>query len=183
MVTVTSSSGFTLRKVFYTVLSRLIGQRLRVRLHDDRLDLFLGATPLMTLPRGRAQANGKHGHVVDYRHVIHSLRRKPMALLNLVYRAQLFPRDAYRHAFEFLLEHAAERSACRTMVEILAIAHQRGCEADPAAHLAADVAAGRLPDLDTLRRRFSPDPAALPAVTVRLAPLADYDTLLTGEAA
>ena len=32
IVTVTSSSGFTLRKVFYTVPSRLIGHRLRVRL-------------------------------------------------------------------------------------------------------------------------------------------------------
>jgi hypothetical protein len=31
VVTVTSSGGFTLRKVFYTVPSRLIGQRLRVR--------------------------------------------------------------------------------------------------------------------------------------------------------
>jgi hypothetical protein len=28
----------------------------------------------MTLPRGRSGANGKHGHVVDYRHVIHALR-------------------------------------------------------------------------------------------------------------
>jgi hypothetical protein len=42
-----------------------------------------------------SQANGKHGHVIDYRHVIHSLRRKPMALLNLVYRDQLFPRRDY----------------------------------------------------------------------------------------
>src|SRR5439155_19386198 len=45
----------------------------------------------------------KHGHVVDYRHVIHALRRKPMALLNLVYREQLFPRRAYGRAFEALL--------------------------------------------------------------------------------
>ena len=30
IVTITSSSGFTLRKVFYTVPSRLIGHRLRV---------------------------------------------------------------------------------------------------------------------------------------------------------
>lgn len=37
IVTVTSSSGFTLRKVFYSVPSRLIGHRLRVRLYDDRL--------------------------------------------------------------------------------------------------------------------------------------------------
>ena len=54
IVTVTSSGGFTLRKVFYTVPSRLIGHRLRVRLYDDRLDLFIGGTPLMTLTRGRA---------------------------------------------------------------------------------------------------------------------------------
>ena len=104
---VTSSGGFTLRKVFYTVPSRLIGHRLRVRLFDDRLDLFIGGTPLMTLPRGRAHASGKHDQVVDYRHVIHSLRRKPMALLNLVYRDQLFPRDAYRRTFDALLDAPA----------------------------------------------------------------------------
>lgn len=100
-VYVTSSGGFTLRKVFYTVPSRLIGHRLRVRLYDDRLDLPLGATQLMTIERGRGGVNGKHGHVVDYHHVIHALRRKPMALLSLVYRDQLFPREAYRLTFEF----------------------------------------------------------------------------------
>jgi hypothetical protein len=64
------------------------------RLYDDRLECFLGLTPLMTLRRGRPHPSGKHGHIVDYRHVIHALRRKPMALLNLVYRDQLFPRRA-----------------------------------------------------------------------------------------
>jgi hypothetical protein len=59
-VRVTSSGGFTLRKVFYTVPSRLIGHRLRVRLFDDRLDIFIGGTQLMTLPRGRASPAGKH---------------------------------------------------------------------------------------------------------------------------
>jgi hypothetical protein len=34
--------------VFYTVPSRLIGHHLRVRLYDDRLELFLGGTGLMT---------------------------------------------------------------------------------------------------------------------------------------
>src|SRR3954453_23121699 len=91
IVTVTSTSGFVLRKVFYSVPSRLIGHRLRVRLYDDRLEVYLGGTHQLTLPRGRAHPNGKHGHVVDYRHVIHSLRRKPMALMGLVYRDQLFP--------------------------------------------------------------------------------------------
>ncbi|MBP1807783.1 hypothetical protein J2Z33_003664 [Rubellimicrobium aerolatum] len=76
MVTVTSSGGFMLRRVFYTVPSRLIGHRLRVRLHDDRLDVFLGGTPLMTLPRGRGYGDRRRAHVVDYRHVIHALRAR-----------------------------------------------------------------------------------------------------------
>src|SRR6202453_5002973 len=99
-VDVTTSSAFTLRKVFYSVPSRLIGHRLRVRLYDDRLECFQGAPPIIPLRGGRALPNGKHGHVIDYRHVIHSLRRKPMALLNLVYRDQLFPRRAYALAFD-----------------------------------------------------------------------------------
>jgi hypothetical protein len=91
-----------------------------VRLYDDRLECFLGATALMTLPRGRPHPSGKRGHVVDYRHVIHALRRKPMALLNLVYREQLFPRRAYQHAFEALLAADGEKRACRTKAHCLA---------------------------------------------------------------
>ena len=179
IVTVTSSSGFTLKKVFYTVPSRLIGHRLRVRLYDDRLECFLGATSLMTLRRGRAHPNGKHGHVVDYRHVIHALRRKPMALLNLVYREQLFPRRAYRRAFDALLAADGEKRACRTMVGLLALAHERACEAELAVAIDAELDAGRLPDLDSLTRRFTPDPAAIPDITVELVPLYLYDELGT----
>lgn len=75
VVTVTSSGGFTLKKVFYTVPSRLIGHRPRVRLYDSRLEVFIGGTPLMTLARGRATPSGKRDHVVDYHHVIHALRQ------------------------------------------------------------------------------------------------------------
>ena len=186
-VRVTSSGGFTLRKVFYTVPSRLIGHRLRVRLFDDRLDIFIGGTHLMTLPRGRASPSGKHDQVVNYRHVIHSLRRKPMALLNLVYRDQLFPREAYRRTFDMLMDRLPERQACRTMVELLALAHERGCESELADQLDASLQVHRLPDMVALRQRFAPDPSRLPNVIVRLAPLNAYEALigasLTGDAA
>lgn len=178
LVRVTSSGGLTLRKVFYTVPSRLIGHRLRVRLYDDRLELFVGGTPLLTVARGRASVKGKHGHVVDYRHVIHALRRKPMALLNLVYRDQLFPREAYRRTFEVLLGDLGERAACRRMVDLLALAHERGCEASLAEHLEALLARGELPDPAELRRRFAPDPGALPVIEVPLASLTSYDDLM-----
>jgi len=178
IVRVTSSGGFTLRKVFYTVPSRLIGHQLRVRLYDDRLDVFVGGTHLLTLPRGRAHPSGKHDQVVDYRHVIHSLRRKPMALLGLVYRDRLFPREAYRRTFDRLREQLPARAACRLMVDLLALAHERGCEAELADQLAADLDAGRLPDVKRLRTDFAPDPACVPHVVVQLAPLAAYECLI-----
>ena len=184
-VYVTRWSGFTLRKVFYTVPSRLIGHRLRARLYDDRVELLIGGTPLMRLRRGRAGPDGKHGHVVDYRHVIHSLRRKPMALMNLVYRDELFPREAYRRIFEWLCEQHGERVACKMSVELLSLAHERGCEAELAGLLDSYLQAGALPDLNALRARFAPDPARLPHVSVQLAPLSAYEALVhaPGEAA
>ena len=181
-VTVTRNGGFILRRVFYTVPSQLIGHRLRIRLYDDRLECFLGATLLMTLRRGRrpnGMREGRLGHVADYRHVIHSLRRKPMALLNLVYRDQLFPREAYRRAWEVLSAAHPPRIACRIMVGLLALAHDRACEAELALELEAILAADKLPDLALLQQRFMPSPATVPTVTVTLPAAVAYDALLT----
>jgi hypothetical protein len=187
VVRVSRSGGFTLRKVFYTVPSRLIGHRLRVRLFDDRLDIFIGGTHLMTLARGRGHANGKHDQVVNYRHVIHSLRKKPMALKGLVYRDQLFPRQEYRRTFDALMERLSDRQACKIMVDLLALAHERGCERELASQLAAALDAGDLPDMAALRALFAPDPASLPTVSVKLASLNGYEALIgasqAGEAA
>jgi hypothetical protein len=176
-VTVTSSGGFILRRVFYTAPSRLIGHCLRVHLYDDRLDCFLGATPMMTLRRGRPISDSKGGHVVDYRHVIHALRRKPMALNNLVYRDQLFPRPAYRKAFEALSAQVGDKRACKVSVELLALAHDRACEVELAQAIDAGLDEGRLPDIDKLRSRFQPDAASIPNVVVALVPLNSYDEL------
>ena len=177
VVTVTSSGGFILKRVFYTAPSRLIGFCLRVHLYDDRLDCFLGSTPMMTLPRGRPASDSKGGHVVDYRHVIHALRKKPMALLNLVYRDQLFPRAAFARAFEALLERWDERRACKITVELLALAHERGCEAELAKVIDGELDAGRWPDLAVLRGLFGPNTASVPVVAVDLVPLDTYDEL------
>jgi transposase InsO family protein len=176
-VTVTRSGGFILNRVFYTAPSRLIGHRLRVRLYDDRLECFLGSTLMMTVRRGTPVSDSKGGHVVDYRHVIHALRKKPMALLNLVYRDQLFPRPAYARAFEALLTSLGDRRACKTMVELLALAHDRACEAELAEALDEAVTAGQLPDLAFFSAYFGPDQTSVPLIDVEVVPLSVYDEL------
>jgi hypothetical protein len=185
-VFVTSSSGFVLRKVFYTVPSRLIGFRMRVRIYDDRLECIVGDSPILTLRRGRSGADGRHGHVIDYRHIIHSLRRKPMALLNLVYRDALFPRPAYRLTWERLLTAGEAPAACKTMVALLLLAHESGHEAELAAALSEqmrqDVEGGTAGDfaidLGALRTRFATVRGVLPDIVVTLPSITSYDTLL-----
>lgn len=180
-VRVTSACGFTFKRCFYTVPSRLIGQRLRLHLFEDRLELYCGATRVDTLPR--APRGQSATHVVNYRHVIHSLRVKPMALAGLVYRDQLFPRDAYRYAFEQLREAAGERTACHVLVELLSIAHECGVEAEIAAALSTTLAARELPDIAQYRQRFMAAEHALPHVSVTLPPLSVFDALLDAQVA
>jgi hypothetical protein len=72
------------------------------------------------------------------------------------------------------------------LVELLSLAHERGCEADLAAALSEHLDAGQAPELNALRARFTPDPARLPQVRVTLTPLSAYEDLLghnQGEAA
>src|SRR4029453_14223430 len=95
---------------------------------------------------------------------------KPMALLNLIYRDQLFPRRSYAQAFEALLAKEGERRACRIMVELLALARERTCEAELGAVIEADLEAGRLPDLAALHEHFRPETTTVPDVVVELAP-------------
>lgn len=62
-------------------------------------------------------------------------------------------------------------------VELLALAHERACEAELAEAIAIDLDAGRLPDLAALRDRFRPKATSIPSVAVKLAPLNVYDEL------
>ena len=61
------------------------------------------------------------------------------------------------------------------MIGLLALAHDRACEAELAHAIDADLNAGCLPYLDRLRDRFKPDEAVIPNVAVELVPLSAYD--------
>jgi len=173
---VTRCGTFTVRAVLYSAPSRLIGHRLKVRIYSDRLECYLAAALVLTLPRG-SRANGER-RVIDYRHFIDSLKRKPQAFKGLAFRDALFPRDAYRRTWEKLDRQLSQRSACRTMVGLLELAGQDGTEAVLGERLAALYAADQLPDLIALRAEFAPRDALCPTVRIDMPPVSTYDALL-----
>lgn len=179
-VQVTSTSTFSLKGILYSVPSRLIGHQLRVRLHADRLECFLGTSLVADLPRGRKPRGGGHVRVIDYRHLIGGLKRKPSALKRFALRDDLFPRPAYRRAWEALDAALPPRKACRVMVALLDLAARHACESELARRLDAMLDTGKLPDIEQLTAVLAPTPDAPPSVAVVLPAAASYDALLAG---
>jgi transposase InsO family protein len=178
-VSVTTSGTMRVRGALYTVPSRLVGCRLRVHVYDDRLACFLGPTEVLRLPRAARLGKNRRARQVDYRHLIGPLVRKPQAFRHSVFREDLFPRPAFRRAWEALDAQLEPRRACRVYVGLLHLAALHNCEAALAERLEAILEAGRLPDLEQLRQALIPAQPVLPVVTVRAPDPAAYDALLS----
>lgn len=175
---VTKYCTMTVKKVLYTAPSRLVGHRLKVRVFAERLECWLGNVCVLELRRGQPDPVSGRGKVVDYRHLLPALKRKPVALARSVLRDALFPRTEYRQMWVQLKDCLPEAQACRLMVGLLDLAGNGGCEAQLAQRLAVLLAAGEMPDLEELQQEMAPRPAQCPIVTVVLPALASYDCLL-----
>jgi hypothetical protein len=82
----------------YSVPSRLIDERVEVRLGIEALEVWYAQRCVERLPRLR----GQYQHRIQYRHVIDWLVRKPGAFPNYRYRDDLFPTSRFRMAYDAL---------------------------------------------------------------------------------
>ena len=178
---VTRCSTFTVRAILYSAPSRLIGHRLKVRLYSDRLDCYLSGALVLTLSRGTRSPITGRGRMIDYRHFIDALKRKPQAFKGLAFRDALFPREAYRRTWEQLDLKLTQRKACQSIVALLEMAARDGVEGVLAERLDALRLTGELPDVKRLREEFAPRKTELPQVTVEIPAPSVYDALLPSE--
>jgi hypothetical protein len=100
-VKVTRNSIITVKKNYYSVTSQLIGERVVVKLYADFLEVCYAGTVVHQIPRLR----GEGKMAINYRHLIHSLIRKPGAFRNYRFQPSLFPRLNFRLAYDYLVQH------------------------------------------------------------------------------
>ncbi len=158
----------------YSVSSRLVGRRVRVRVHADIVELDYQGERVAVMER----LIGKATRRIDYRHIIHSLVRKPGAFRRYAYREDLFPRFEYRRAYDELLA-ADDAQADFDYVRILHLADADGEEAVRLA-LAQLLAAGTVPTYESVRAivRGPRTPTGAPDLEVGEPDLTVYDRLL-----
>jgi hypothetical protein len=95
-ICVSEWSTLRVKHCAYSVPSRLIGETLRVRIYEDRIEADYGGKEELRCERLR----GRNMRRIDYRHVIGSLVRKPGGFARYVYREEMFPSVMFRRAYD-----------------------------------------------------------------------------------
>ncbi len=157
----------------YSLPSRLRDERVRVRVFDDRLEVFHGEARQISIER----LLGKCGHRINYRHVVRSLLCKPGAFRRYRYRDDLFPTEVFRTAFDLLDAKLPEREADIEYLRVLHLAATT-MEADVDASLRRLLARGCLPLAQSVREDVAPRPTNLPELEAVSVDLSCYDDLL-----
>ena len=119
--TVRVSNGSTIRvqKNRYSVPSRLIGVQVEVRVYGEWIEVWYAQKQMVRMPR----LHGEDQVRIDYRHIVHTLVRKPGAFADYRYRAELFPNSTFRRAYDALRRtHTAPIRADRCYLAILYLA-------------------------------------------------------------
>lgn len=170
--TVRRWSTIRVGKRTYSVPSRLIGHRVKVRQHADTLEVFYGEQLIETLPRLR----GDGEHRIDYRHIIWSLVRKPGAFTRYRYREELFPSLTFRRTYDALQRFRGERAD----VEYVRILHLAASTLESLVEksLAQLLASGKPFDYAAVRCLAKPEKPAIPEVAIPRPDLRVYDRLL-----
>jgi len=122
-VRVSRNSTVWVKSKLYSVPSQLIGERVNVEVYAERLEVWYGDVLIEQMERMR----GTGASSINYRHIIHSLVRKPGVFKRFRHRQQLFPQFIFRVAYDRLGETMPER-ADKEYLRILELAALTGEE-------------------------------------------------------
>ena len=157
------SSRSTIRVKFntYSVPSRLIGEMVHIRLYEDRLEVFYKGKRQMSIERLR----GRHGHRIEYRHVIDSLMQKPGAFARYKYREDLFPSLSFRKAYD-ALKGVAKREM-QADIEYLRLLHlaSKTMESDVETAINLLMEGGDVPYAEQVKALVAPREPEIPEIT------------------
>lgn len=115
---VREGSTIRIKKNVYTVPSRLVGERVTVRVYEDKLHVLYAGKTQLEIER----LKGSGGKCINYRHIIWSLIKKPAAFANYRYRQELFPTLTFRKAYDSLAQWYSPYHADKQYLRILCLA-------------------------------------------------------------
>lgn len=170
---VRSWSAIRVKQNTYSVPSQLIGEVVRARIFEDRIEVWYAGERRQVMER----LVGQQGARINYRHVIDSLIRKPAAFERYRFREAMFPTLVFRMAYDRLHAALPGRDADLEYLRILHLA-ARTLESRVEQALVTLLEADILPVADEVKSRVAPEPRAVPDIPAPVVSLTEYDGLL-----
>ena len=177
-IKVTRSATIEVRRVVYSVPSRLIGERLQVRLYHNKLVLYVGQQVALTLLRIYPAPGQSRARCINYRHIIRSLAAKPQAFRYSHLRDDILPDDNYRQLWQLVDDALPAQAACKWIVTVLWLASEYDSEQELGETLLQEARAGLFESAKTIQERFY-IPQNAPEIKTKQHNLQSYDALLT----
>jgi transposase len=158
----------------YSVPSRLIGEKVKVRIYEDRLEVYYGGRQQLCV----ARLLGRNSYRIDYRHIIWSLVQRPGAFPRYRYRQELFPGMIFRRTYDLLCARLGK--GYKADLEYLRILHRAASvsEEDVICALEMLIAENELPLADKVKDLVQPREAEIPDMSPFTPSLQEYDALL-----
>ncbi|WP_371192907.1 IS21 family transposase [Glaciecola sp. SC05] len=178
-VRVSRTSTINVKRVMYTVPSRLVDSRLRIHIYDDHIDLFVGCELTYRLERIYAPGATRK-RSVNYKHVIDALVKKPRAFRCSQWRDELLPNEDYRTIWAYVDATMRADDASHYMVRVLHLAGKADNEMRLGRFITGQLRQGRLPSLFDCQERFDIKPKDIPNIDVMQHELSQYQSLIPG---
>lgn len=160
----------------YSLPSGLKGREVVVHVYEWHIKVYFGGKLVRQMPR----LKGKRKRDINYRHVIHTLLKKPGGFRNYLYRDEMFPRPAFRAAWEDLDQRLRPRQADMEYLRVLKLAADN-LETDVELALELLLDSGETWDHATVADLVKPTIPPAPVVERPVVELSLYDQLLTQE--
>lgn len=157
----------------YSVPGNLSGHTVTLHIYQNKIKLFLGCSYIYCFER--KYINSHHSrYVIDYKHVIYSLIKKPAAFRKCKYRNEILPSDAYRQIWRYLDGTESTKIAPKIMLRLLKLAADYNCETELEIYV-TDLITNKSPIIiEDVETKFNSSNPKLPQVNSKQHDLTDY---------
>jgi hypothetical protein len=176
-VHVSNLSLVRIKGLQYSIPSRLSGHTITLHIYQKEIKLYLGSTFVYSCLR-RYQNPKSQPYVIDYKHVVPALIKKPAAFRNCKYRDELFPNAEYHKIWQHFEQTESKKTAPKLMLRLLKLAADYDCETELSHHVMQLIKSKQAIEIEVIESQFNLSNPVLPNIECKQHELAQYDLII-----
>jgi hypothetical protein len=176
-VKVSNNSMINAKHMYYSVPSRLVGYTVTLHISQKMIIGYIGSNQAFKLERKYiSECNNRY--IIDYKHVIHALVRKPKAFRSCKYRDSLLPNYDFKQIWLHLNQKYDSDSADRIILRLLKLSYYHDCETKLTKLCIKLISENKQINIESIESQFNTSNPILPSTNWKQHSLKGYDNLL-----